>query len=102
MQSPGTLSYVISHFVKYLIDKEDSSVASSVIQKSTIKKPTNNPCNDLPTCDVVVQDTICPSQAEIVEPNSPSKSTESKSSTSTLGRGGNRTKAKASVAPQPV
>ena len=40
----GTLSNVLSDFVKYLIDKEDSSVASSVIQKSTIKKPTNNPC----------------------------------------------------------
>ena len=92
MQSSGTLSYVISHFVKYLIDKEDSSVASSVIQKSTIKKPTNNPCNDLPTCDVAVQDTICLSQAEIVEPNSPSKSTKTKSSTSTLRRQQNKGK----------
>ena len=63
MQSPSTLSYVISHFVKYLIDKEDSSVASSVIQKSTIKKPTNNPCNDLPTCDVAGQDELRPFQA---------------------------------------
>ena len=75
MQSSGTLSNVLSDFVKYLIDKEDSSVATSVIQKSAIEKPTNNPCNDLPTCDVVGQDTIRPSQAEFVKPKSPSKST---------------------------
>ena len=57
MQSSGTLSNVVSDFVKYLIDKEDSSVATFVIQKSAIEKPTNNPCNDLPTCDVVGQET---------------------------------------------
>ena len=43
MQSSGTLSNVLSDFVKYLIDKEDSSVATSIIQKSAIEKPTNNP-----------------------------------------------------------
>jgi len=86
MQSSGTLSLsnVLSDFVKYLIDKEDSSVATSVIQKSAIEKPTNNPCNDLPTCDVVDQDTIRSSQAEFIELKSPSKST-TKSSTTTLG-----------------
>jgi len=78
MQFSVTLSNVLSDFVKYLIDKEDSSVATSVIQKSAIEKPTNNPCNDLPTCDVVGQDTIRLSQAEIVEPKSPDKSTETK------------------------
>jgi len=91
MQSSGTLSNVLSDFVKYLIDKEDSSVATSVIQKSAIEKPTNNPCNDLPTCDVAGQDTIWPSQAGIVEPNSPSKST-TKSSTTTLGGQQNKDK----------
>ena len=35
--------------------------------------------------DVVGQDAIRPSQAEIVEPNSPSKYTETNSSTSTFG-----------------
>ena len=63
MQSSGILSNVLSDFVKYLIDKEDSSVATSVIQKSAIEKPTNNPCNELPICDVAGQDTIQPSQA---------------------------------------
>ena len=84
MQSSGTLSNVLSDFVKYLIDKEDSSVATSVIQKLAIEKPTNNPYNHLPTCDVAGQDTIRPSQVEIVKPNFPNKSTETKSSTSTL------------------
>jgi hypothetical protein len=84
MQSLGTLSNVLSDFVKYLIDKEDSSVATSVIQKSAIEKLTNSPCNDLPTCDVAGQDTIRPSQVEFVEPKSPSKSTTTSSST-TLG-----------------
>ena len=63
MQSSGILSNVLSDFVKYLIDKEDSSVATSVIQKSAIEKPTNNPCNELPICDVAGQNTIRPSQA---------------------------------------
>ena len=83
MQSSGTLSDVLSGFVKHLIDKEDSSVAIPVIQKSAIEKPTSNPCEILP--NVASQDTIRPSQAEIVEPKSPSKSTKTKSSTSTLG-----------------
>ena len=38
----------------------------------------------MPTCDVVGQYTIRPSQVEFVEPKSPSKST-TKSSTTTLG-----------------
>ena len=46
----------------------------------------------MPICDVVGHDTIRPFQAEIVEPNSPSKSTETKSSTSTLGRQQNKGK----------
>src|SRR6185437_11410392 len=74
MQSSGTLSNVLSDFVKYLIDKEDSSVATSIIQKSAIENPTNNPCKNLP--NVAGQDTIRLSQAEIVEPKSSSKSTE--------------------------
>ena len=83
MQSSGTLSDVLSGFVKHLIDKEDSSVAIPVIQKSAIEKPTSNPCEILP--NVASQDTIRSSQAEIIEPKSPNKSTETKSSTSTLG-----------------
>ena len=69
-----------------------------IIQKSAIEKSANNPCKSL--SDVVGQDTIRPSQAEIVEPKSLGKSTETKSSTSTLG--GNKTKAKMMVALQPV
>ena len=67
-----------------LINKKKSVDPISVIQKSAIEKLTNNLCNDLPTCDVAGQDTIRPSQAEIVKSNFPSKSTETKSSTSTL------------------
>ena len=52
---------------------------------SAIEKPANNPCKDLSICDVAGQDTIRSSQAKIVKPNSPSKYTETNSSTSTLG-----------------
>jgi len=83
MRSSGTLSNVISSVVKDLIDQIDSSIQAPVAQKSVIEKPTNNPCKNL--LDVAGQDTIRPSQAEIVEPKSPNKSTETKSSTSTLG-----------------
>ena len=47
----------------------------------------------MPICDVVGQDTVRPSQAEVVEPKSPCKSTETKSSTSTLGGQQNKGKA---------
>ena len=73
------------NFVDDLIDKKRSVDPIPVIQKSAIEKPTNNPCRDLPICDVAGQDTIRPSQAEIVEPKSPNKCTETKSSISTLG-----------------
>ena len=85
VQSSDTLSDALSDLVQYLIDQEDSSISVPIIQKSVIEKPTNNPCKDLPTCDVACQDTIRPSQAEIVEPKSPGKNIETKSSTSTLG-----------------
>ena len=83
-----------------MIDQENSSVPVRAVQKSAIEEPANNPCKDLPICDVACQDTIRPSQAEIVEPKSPSKSTETISSTTMLG--GNRIKAKVPVAPRPV
>ena len=98
MLSSGTLSNVISSVVKDLIDQIDSSIQAPVAQKSVIEKPINNPCKSLP--DVAGQAIIQPSQAEFVDQKSPSKCTETNSSTSTLG--GNKTKAKASVAPQPV
>ena len=78
MQSSGNLSDFVSSIVKDFIQ-------APIVQKSVIEKPTNNPCKDLPICDVVGQDTVRPSQAEIVEPNSPCKYTEINSSTSTLG-----------------
>ena len=80
------------NFVDDLIDKKKSVDPIPVIQKSAIEKPTNNPCRDLPICDVAGQDTIRPSQAEIVEPNYPSKYTETNSSTSILGRQQNKGK----------
>ena len=73
IQSSGNLSDFVSGIVKYFIDKENSSIQTPVVQKSVIQKPTNNPCKDLPTCDVACQDTIQLSQAEFVEPKSPSK-----------------------------
>ena len=85
VQSSDTLSDAISDLVQHLIDQEASSILVPVIQESVIEKPTNNSCKDLPTCDVACQNTIRPSQAEIVEPKSPGKNTETKSSTSTLG-----------------
>ena len=67
----GFLNFVDDH-----INRNKSIDPIPVIQKSVIQKPTNNPCKDLPTCDVACKDTIRPSQAEIVEPKSPSKSTD--------------------------
>ena len=87
MRSSSTLSNAISSIVKDLIDQIDSSIQAPVVQKSVIEKPTNNPCEILH--NVTSQDTIRPSQVEIIEPNFPSKSTETKFSTSTLG--GNKT-----------
>ena len=78
MQSSGNLSDFVSSIVKDFIQ-------APIVQKSVIEKPTNNPCKDLPTCDVACQDTIRLSQAEIIEPKSPGKNTETKSSSSTLG-----------------
>jgi len=98
MQSSGTLSDVLSGFVKHLIDKEDSSVAIPVIQKSAIEKPTSNPCEILP--NVASQDKIRPSQAEFVDLKPLKKSTETISSTFTFG--GNKTKAKVLVVLQSV
>ena len=86
MQSSGNLSDFVSSIVKDFIQ-------APIVQKSVIEKPTNNPCKDLPICDVVGQDTVRPSQAEIVEPNSPCKYTEINSSTSTLGGQQNKGKA---------
>ena len=85
MRSSGTLSNVISSVVKDLIDQIDSSIQAPVVQKSIIEKPTNNPCKSLP--DVAGQAVIRPSQAEFVDQKSPSKCTETNSSTSTLGGG---------------
>ena len=75
VQSSDTLSNALSDFVQYLIDQEDSSIPVPTIQKSVIEKPTNNPCKDLPTCDVACQDTIRSSQPEFVDPKFSSKST---------------------------
>ena len=83
MQSSGTLSDTLSNYVEYLIDKENSAIPISVIQKSAMEKPANNPCISLP--DVANQDTIWSFQAEFVNPKSSSKSTETISSTSMLG-----------------
>ena len=100
--SKSTTSFIsgLLNFVDAMIDKKKSVDLIPVIQKSAIEKPANNPCKDLPICDVTGQDTIPPSQAKIVEPNYPSKYTETNSNTFTLG--GNKTKAKAPVVPQPV
>ena len=46
------------NFVDELINKKKSVDPIPVIQKSAIEKPANNPCKDLPICDVAGQDTI--------------------------------------------
>ena len=86
-------------FVDNQINKNKSVDPIPFIQKSAIEKPANNPYKNLH--DVACQDTIRLSQAEIVEPKSPSKSTEIKSSTSTLKGQQNKDK-KMLVALQPV
>jgi hypothetical protein len=92
MQSSGNLSNNLSDFVSYylksLIDKEDSSKSILVNLESIVEKPTDdiiNPCKVLPSCDVVGQKTSRTSLAEIVDPNTPSKSIEATSSASMLG-----------------
>ena len=82
----GFLNFVDDH-----INRNKSIDPIPVIQKSVIQKPTNNPCKDLPTCDVACQDTIRLSLAEIVEPKSPSKSIETKSNLVLQRSGGNKT-----------
>ena len=83
MRSSGTLSIVVSGIIKDLIDQENSSIQAPVVQKSVIEKPANNLCKSLP--NVAGQDTIRPSQVEVVGHNSPGKNTEITSSTSMLG-----------------
>jgi hypothetical protein len=82
--SKSTASFIseLLNFVDDLNDKKKSIDPIPVIQKPAIEKLANNPCKSL--LDVADQDTIRPSQAEIVEPNSPSKYTETNSSTSML------------------
>ena len=91
--SKSTTSFIsdLLNFVDDLIDKKKSVNLISVIQKSAIEKPANNPYKSL--LDVAGQDTIRPSQAEIVKPNSPSKYTETNCSTSMLGGQQNKGKA---------
>ena len=89
MRSSGTLSNIVSSVVKDLIDQEDYSILIPATQKSAIEKPANNPCKSLP--DVAGQALIRPSQAKFVDQKSPSKCTETNSSTFTLG--GNKTMA---------
>ena len=83
MRSSGNLSDIVSSIIKDLIDQENSSIQAPVVQKSVIEMPANNPCKSLP--DVAGQAVIRPSQAEFVDQKSPSKCTETNSSTSTLG-----------------
>ena len=70
--SKSTASVIsgLLNFVDDLINKKKSVDPIPVIKKPAIEKPADNPCNDLPTCDVVGQYTIRPSQVEFVEPKS--------------------------------
>ena len=80
-KSTATFISDLLTFVDELINKKKSVDPILIIQKSVIEKPANNLCKSLP--NVAGQDTIRSSQAEIVKPKSPSKSTETKCSTST-------------------
>ena len=59
----GFLNFVDDH-----INRNKSVDPIPVIQKSVIQKPTNNPCKDLPTCDVAGQGTILSFEGEIINP----------------------------------
>ena len=73
--SKSTASVIsgLLNFVDDLINKKKSVDPIPVIKKPAIEKPADNPCNDLPTCDVVGQYTIRPSQAKFVHPKLPKK-----------------------------
>ena len=64
--SKSTASFIsgLLNFVDDLIDKKKSVDPIHVIQKLAIEKPANNPCKDLPICDVASQDTIRPSSSQ--------------------------------------
>ena len=84
------------NFADDQINRNKSVDQISVVQKSVIEKLANNPCKSLP--NVASQDTIRPSQAEIVVSKSPSQSIETISSTFTVGGGGgNKSKIKGPV-----
>ena len=72
-------------FVDELINKKKSVDLIHVLEKSVVEKPTNNPCKNLPTCDVAGQDTIRLFQAEVVNLKPHSKNIEIVSSSLTLG-----------------
>ena len=95
--SKSTASVIsgLLNFVDDLINKKKSVDPIPVIKKPAIEKPADNPCNDLPTCDVVGQDELRPFQAKIAGSKSLYKSIETVSSTSMLG--GNKTRAKVLV-----
>ena len=98
MRSSGTLSNVISSVVKDLIDQIDSSIQAHVAQKSVIEKPTNNPHKSLP--DVAGQAVTGRLKPNLLIKN-PLASAR-KLILVLLHSGGNKTKAKAPVVPQPV
>ena len=72
-------------FVDELINKKKRVDPNHVPENSAVKKPTNNPCKDLLTCDVAGQNTIWPFQAEVVNLKPHSENIEIVSSSLTLG-----------------
>jgi hypothetical protein len=75
-------------FVDDLRNKKNSVDLIPFNRESVSKEPAivmSNPCNVLPNCAVVGQETSRPSLAEIVDLKSPNKSIEATSSTSMLG-----------------
>ena len=64
--SKSTASVIsgLLNFVDDLINKKKSVDPIPVIKKPAIEKPADNPCNDLPTCDVVGQDELRPFQSQ--------------------------------------
>ena len=79
-----SIASVISGFLNFMDGLINNRIDPiHIIPKSSIEKPANNPCETLP--NVAGQDEIRPFQAEIVDPKSPSESTETIPSTSMLG-----------------
>ena len=98
MRSSSNLSDIVSGIIKDLIDQEYSSIQAPIVHKSVIEKPANNPCKSFPVLLVKIQfGRLKPKLSNQI----PLACTQ-KLILVLLRSGGNKTKAKVPVVPQPV